>query len=45
MHPDLTLYAAIAVAIIAAYLLGRHQGRKAEQANPSVGVVGPWRPK
>jgi hypothetical protein len=27
------------------YALGRHHGRKAEQANPSVGVVGPWRPK
>jgi hypothetical protein len=45
MHSDFVFYGLIAAAFIAAYLIGRRHGRQAEQSNPSVGVVGPWRPK
>lgn len=45
MSPDFIFYAVAAAVAVAAYLLGRRHGRKAEQENPSVGVVGPWRPK
>jgi len=45
MNPDFIVYAIAAVAYVAAYLLGRRHGRKAEQTTPSISVVGPRRPK